>query len=179
MKKLTHVMAIVILAIFAFGFHKPIKTSTVQEGLEVGNKIPEIVMKNAVGKDISLSSLKGQIVLLDFWAGWCRPCRLENGTVIYVYERYRNSKFKSGQGFTVFSVSLDTDPLNWQNAIKTDKLLWDNHVCDYLGWASPMVQKFGITGIPANYLIDGNGIILAKNLRGEVLETTLKSMIES
>jgi len=146
-------------------------------GLEVGNKAPELVYNNPEGKPVSLSSLKGKMVLIDFWASWCRPCRMENPTVVKAYNEYKDLKFKSGKGFTVYGVSLDRDKDAWIKAIKADNLTWDSHVSDLLQWKSEGAAIYGVRSIPSNVLIDGEGIIIAKNLRGQNLMITLESLL--
>jgi len=141
-------------------------------GLEIGNKAPEILLKNPEGKEISLSSLKGKIVLIDFWASWCGPCRRENPHLVKAYNNYKNKRFINGKGFTIYGVSLDQNADSWKKAIERDSLVWEN-VSDLKYWSSEVVPIYGIRGIPTNFLIDGKGIILAKNLRVNNLEKTL------
>ncbi|MBN2682999.1 MAG: TlpA family protein disulfide reductase [Bacteroidales bacterium] len=147
-------------------------------GTEIGNKAPEITQANTEGKEISLSDLKGKMVLIDFWASWCGPCRRENPNVVSVYEEFQDKKFKSGKGFTVFSVSFDNSKDKWLDAIEKDKLSWEYHVSDLKGWGNKYAGVYGVRGIPYNFLIDKDGIIVAKNLRGSALKAELEKHLK-
>jgi thiol-disulfide isomerase/thioredoxin len=117
-----------------------------------------------------LSDLKGKVVLVDFWASWCGPCRRENPTVVALYNKYK------AKGFEVFSVSLDQDRQKWIDAIAKDGLVWSNHVSDLKGWGNAAAQLYGVSSIPKTVLIDKNGIVTDHNLRGELLEKRLKEI---
>lgn len=135
--------------------------------LAPGKPAPDFTEKKADGSDLSLSDLKGSVVLLDFWASWCGPCRKENPNVVNMYNKYKKD------GFTVMSVSLDQDKSRWLAAIEQDKLSWPNHVSDLGGWQSKVAQQYGVRGIPFTVLIDQEGKIIGTNLRGPALEAEL------
>jgi len=143
-----------------------------QKKLGIGTPAPEIIMNTPDGKPLALSSLKGKVVLVDFWASWCGPCRAENPTVVKAYNKYKS------KGFDIYSVSLDKDLDKWKEAIKKDNLTWSNHVCDFKFWQSPVVALYNFDGIPYNVLIDKDGNILAKSLRGEDLEKKLEEVLK-
>lgn len=166
--------AIFVLSFVLFSILANSRT-IVPEGIRIGNKAPEIVENSVNGQPLKLSSLAGKVVLIDFWASWCRPCRNENPFVVAAFEKHKNDAFKGGKGFTVFSVSLDKDRNAWKVAITNDHLSWENHVC-ISGVTPEYLNKYQVRSIPSNFLINGDGIILATNLRGEALEQILSSL---
>jgi thiol-disulfide isomerase/thioredoxin len=139
--------------------------------LSVGALAPEIKLNSPEGKEIALSSLRGKIVLIDFWASWCGPCRKENPNVRKIYAEYHD------KGFDVYSVSLDDDKNAWMKAIATDQLVW-NHVSELKKWQSAVVPLYDIKGIPMTVLLDKEGKIIAKNLRGEQLAAKVAELLK-
>jgi peroxiredoxin len=136
----------------------------------IGNPALNFSSNDVNGKPVSLSSFKGKYVLLDFWASWCGPCRQENPNVVKAYFRFHD------KGFNILGVSLDHDKVKWLEAIKKDGLNW-TQVSDLKGWNAPVVDLYGVEGIPMNYLLDNNGIIVAKGLRGEDLDSKLTELL--
>lgn len=156
--------------------------------ISVGQQAPDIALPDPGGKVISLSSLKGKVVLLDFWASWCGPCRMANPHVVEVYNKYKD------KGFTVYSVSLDgvddrskaqmtpeqyqaqveASKTKWTQAITQDKLTWNNHVSDLKKWGSSAAQIYGVNSIPRTFLIGKDGKVVAVNPRNNLEEELLK-----
>ncbi|MEN9699102.1 MAG: hypothetical protein RLZZ301_300 [Bacteroidota bacterium] len=134
-----------------------------------GKQVPDFEEFKLDGKKkLKLSDFKGQVVLIDFWASWCGPCRGENPNVVRNYNTYHKD------GFTVLSVSLDSNKDKWQAAIEADGLIWPNHVSDLGGWNSKVAKLYGVSSIPFTVLIDKDGKVIATNLRGAALENELK-----
>ncbi|MBX2923448.1 MAG: TlpA family protein disulfide reductase [Chitinophagaceae bacterium] len=128
----------------------------------IGSVAPDFTLNDVNGKPVSLASYKGKYILVDFWASWCGPCRQENPTVVKAYNAYKS------KGFDILGVSLDEKKENWEKAIHQDQLTW-THVSDLKGWQSDAASLYGIKAIPMNYLLDKEGKIIAKSLRGEDL----------
>ncbi len=137
----------------------------------VGSEAPEINLPDINGKNFSLKSLRGKFVLVDFWASWCKPCRMENPNVVKAFIKFKD------KNFTVLGVSLDKDKSSWIQAIQNDQLLWQ-HISDLKYWNSEVVPLYKIEGIPFNVLVDPKGMIVAKDLRGADLEQALAKFLK-
>ncbi|MXV15113.1 redoxin domain-containing protein [Pedobacter sp. HMF7056] len=141
------------------------------KSVSVGQHAPAFEIPGVNGKPVKLSDFKGKYVLVDFWASWCVPCRQENPNVVKTYNLYKD------KGFTVFGVSLDEDKAAWQKAISDDQLTW-THASDLKGWKSAPAALYKVSGIPASFVLNPEGVIVAKNLRGEQLEEFLKKTLK-
>ncbi len=141
------------------------------EKVAIGQPAPDFTLNTPEGKALSLSSFKGKVLIVDFWASWCGPCRGENPNVVKMYKKYHK------KGLEILSVSLDNNKEAWEKAIKDDGLIW-NHVSDLKGWGSSAAKLYGVSGIPHIVLIDKEGTIVAKNLRGEKLEEKVLEFIK-
>lgn len=142
-----------------------------KKGVEIGEMAPDIDLPQPNGTNLKLSSLRGKIVLIDFWASWCGPCRAEFPNVKKVYAKYKD------KGFEIYGVSLDRDKSSWVNSISSLGLDW-KHVSDLKYWSCAPAKVYKVTGIPATVLIDKNGKVIAKNLRGEELEKKLEELFQ-
>jgi len=138
----------------------------------IGAIAPDLEFPDPDGKMRKLSDLRGKVVLLDFWASWCGPCRRENPNVTKIYAQYHD------KGFEVFSVSLDSDAASWKRAIEADKLVWPNHVSDLKKWQSQAAAIYGVRSIPSTFLLDKEGRIIQRDLRGADLERAVKQLVE-
>lgn len=147
------------------------KSLAIAEKLQPGLPAPDFSQTDTSGHPVSLSALKGKYVLVDFWASWCGPCRAENPNVVKAFNRYKD------KGFTVLGVSLDDNRSNWLKAIQQDKLRW-TQVSDLNGWKNAVAKQYGIQAIPSNFLLDRDGKILARNLRGDDLDKKLADIFK-
>lgn len=143
-----------------------------QRAFMVGGEAPDFVQADTAGNDVKLSSFRGKVLLVDFWASWCGPCRKENPNVVRMYEKYKS------KGFEILGVSLDSNKDRWLDAIKADKLVWQ-HVSDLKGWSNAVAQAYSVSSIPHTILLDQNGKILARGLRGAALEQKLGELLDN
>ena len=158
---------------------EPAKQPVEKIGIHLGQEAPDILLESPTGEIVSLSSLRGKMILIDFWASWCPPCRRQHPHLRQLYYKYKDKEFVNGSGFTIYSVSFDRNRDDWLAAIEKDTLVWESHVIDLQGIRSGSVaSKWEINSIPANTLIDGEGIILSVGWRGSFLEEKLDEYLK-
>lgn len=172
MKKFT----LFILALASVAFANAQYTNT---KIEVGQKAPELSYENPQGKVITLSDInKKRVILVDFWASWCGPCRMANPGLVEFYNKYTKKKYKNAKnGFTIVSVSLDKAKEPWIEAIQKDKLAWPYHMSDLGGWGSKAAAEYGVQFVPQCMLVDANGIVIGKYNRAEDCIKDLEKLI--
>jgi peroxiredoxin len=163
----------------ATGFDPDIRTSSYVADLnqridrlrnvQVGKPSPDFIMNDTTGNPVALSSFYGNYLMVDFWASWCGPCRRENPNKVAAFKKYHD------QGLDLLGVSLDTDPDRWMQAIHSDGLTW-NHLSDLAGWGNEAAGLYAVNSIPSNVLLDPNGVIIARNLKGEDLQKKLEEI---
>jgi peroxiredoxin len=145
---------------------KQAQATKIQRDLVEGAKFPDFDEKDLAGKPLSVANHKGKVVLVDFWATWCGPCVAELPNVLKAYEKHHD------KGFEIIGISLDQDETKLNNFIKQKNMTWQ-HFFDGKGWGNKLAAKYGVSSIPATYLLDGEGKIIGKNLRGEALEAAV------
>ena len=162
-----------ILLITGFVIYNVISRFIVDRSRELknGSVAPEIVIQDIRGNKFELKSLRGKVVMLDFWASWCAPCRIENPRLVKLYEKYKDKDFE------IVSISLDSEEHKWKNAVETDKMSWQYHVSELKGWNCSTAQKYGVVAIPAFFLVDKDGIIIEHELSRDELASKLEELL--
>ncbi|HAP01809.1 MAG TPA: TlpA family protein disulfide reductase [Bacteroidetes bacterium] len=173
-KNILLIFGFIALAMVGFFGWKVFHQSS-EQAFSNGDLFPEIRLTNPEGDSISLSSLKGNIVLVQFWASWCGPCRRENAELVPVYEKYKNDEMQDGGTFKIYSVSLDKKKSAWRKAIANDGLTWSEQVNDSGDFKSSIAQAFSVHQIPTTYLLDQNGMVIGVDLSIMQLENILEN----
>ena len=151
---------------------------SIPEGNTIGCIAPEIRLQSFDNKEYSTEDLKGKMVLIHFWSSKCMHCRKYNKDLVKNYLKFRDTKFYNGDGFEIYSVSLDTNNEDWKLAIKQDSLIWQYHVNDHKGWLTDLKTKFNFNKTPTTFLVDKDGVIIAKNVIGPSLDRRLSFFVK-
>jgi Thiol-disulfide isomerase and thioredoxins len=169
----------IVMLLFAFCSTMLANAQYQNTKIQVGQQAPELVYPNPEGKNLKLSEInKKRVILLDFWASWCGPCRMANPALVEFYHKYSAKKYKNAKnGFTIVSVSLDKAKEPWIEAIKKDKLVWPYHMSDLGGWQSKAAAEYGVNFVPQAFLIDAKGIVIGKYNRAEECVKDLEKLI--
>ncbi len=141
-------------------------------GLKIGEIAPHFVMKDINGVEVKLSNYKGKVVLIDFWASWCKQCRAESPKLVKTYQKFHDAKFAVGNGFEIVSISLDDNLEEWRTAVSQDGYIWSN-LSEGKKWDAEIAKLYQVSSLPTNYLLDETGKIMAKDLHGAMLDNIL------
>ncbi len=173
--------AITVLGLGLFARPGPDTPKEEQSGsIRIGQKAPGFTLKGTDRKkEYSLSDLEGHFVLIEFWASWCAPCRKESPNLVRAWEKYHDAELEGGKGLRILSVSLDKNVKAWKKAIEADGLKWDTHVSSLKGWKGPVAEKYGVSRIPKNFLVNPEGKVIATDLRGRDLHLTIDEHLKS
>lgn len=142
-----------------------------------GTFAPAIEIPDTNGTNINLEEFRGKIVLIDFWASWCKPCRKVNPKLVSLYKQYNDKKFENAEGFEILSISLDADREKWINAIEKDNLFWPWHISQLKGWQSKVALDYQLESIPASFLLDQRGMIIGVDLKVRDIERILQQRL--
>ncbi len=172
----TRLLTLLLLCLLSFQARSQYENTKIQ----LGEPAPALAFPNPDGELIHLKDLhKKKLVLIDFWASWCGPCRIANPHLVALYEEYKDKKFKGAKkGMTILSVSLDKNKESWIKAIEKDKLIWPHHISDLKAWDSEPAALYGIQFIPQAFLVDADGIVVAKFQSAAQMEEALKERLE-
>lgn len=151
------------------------------ETIQMGQKAPDLSFSNPAGETVKLSDInKKRIVLIDFWASWCRPCRAANPGLVKMYDRFKDKKFKDAKkGFAILSVSLDQNKEAWTKAIEKDNLSWPYHISDLAAWQSKAAELYGIQYIPQAFLVDATGKVIGKYNMAEEAAADIEKLLKT